>query len=496
MICSKLKYRRLKFLVLFVFGCFTCAIASAEQTGKKQLLPLEERMKKEISVEFRNIPIEDALMLMADQADVDIVKSPSVTGEVTVKLTDVPLDEALDNILAAYGYGYKMDKNMIRVVSKAEIAAEKEQETITLVTKTYRITYADVTEVATALEKFKSAEGSVTYVRGTSNIIVTDTESKMKEITNFIKEIDRVTPQVLVEARIYDISMTDQMEVGIEWFIGRNTSYGTAGPGGVGTNPVTKRDSPSYHSRTDPFATVGFNSAISKTPRTDGLIRFGILDPGIDIDVLLTANREIICAKLLACPRVLVLDNEQATFKIVEELPFQQLTQTTEGGNIGTTQFKEVGVELTVTPHIAPEQGKIRLQLAPKFSVQTDTVSIVIPIAGAAPITSPQPVVATREADTKVLVNDGQTVVLGGLRKRDVAQEISKIPLLGDMPILGRLFKFEGEKVVNSELLVFVTPKIVTEPVMTELEQHYYDKTETETCVPECPPTKVGDCTD
>ncbi len=149
---------------------------------------LEKQLKRKISVEFRNTPIEDALALMADQADVNIVKSPAVTGSVTVKLTNVPLKEALDNILAAHGYGYVADKSMIRVA----LASEIDQVAERIVSKIYRIRYTNVKEVESALRRFISRYGSLSSVPSKSNIIVTDTESHIKAIDKIIEEVDRV----------------------------------------------------------------------------------------------------------------------------------------------------------------------------------------------------------------------------------------------------------------------------------------------------------------
>ncbi len=470
------KFRGLWFLAIAALVMAVCAVAVAEN-DKEVRTTLEQRMQKKISVDFRNTPIEDVIRIMADQADVDIVKSPKVVGDVTATLTNVPLEEALNNILAAHGYGYTATKNMIRIAPIEEITAVSER----IDHKIYTITYADVKEVEAALNKFISKAGVVSSNPGTSNIIVTDTESKIKKITEFIEVIDRITPQVLVEARIYDISSTDEFDLGVEWSLGSNTNYGTGGPGSVGTNPTD---------RTEPFITGTFGSGINKAETTTGLIRFGILNSSIDIDALISAEQEKVCAKLLASPRVLVLDNETATFEIIEERPYQELTQAMGGGNIGTTQFKEIGIKLEVTPHIARD-GMVRLHLQPEFSTVIGTVSLPLP---GTTQTGPQPIVATRKTDTKVLVHDGQTVVLAGLRKKNVEQEWSKVPLLGDMPLLGILFKFEGEKTVNSELVVFVTPTIVIEPAMTGSEKWYFEATETEMCPPECPPTKIDPC--
>jgi type II secretory pathway component GspD/PulD (secretin) len=196
-------------------------------------------------------------------------------------------------------------------------------------------------------------------------------------------------------------------------------------------------------------------------------------------------------AKLLANPRILVLDNETATFKAIEEIPYQQLQQ---GGyqSFGTTEFKEVGVELEVTPHLA-KNGMVRLHIIPVFSVQVDSVEITTIGTGGASITSPQPVVDKREADTIALIRDGQTVVIGGLRKQTVTQLVTKVPLLSSIPVLGWLFTFEGEETVNSELVVFITPRIIKEPVLTETETQYLGATEIDS--PEPPTVRIDPVT-
>jgi type IV pilus assembly protein PilQ len=475
------KLRQLRMMPILMLFLWASGVALAQEAMENEktgevLTPLEQRMQKRITVDFSDTPIDEVLRSLAAQAETNIVKSPKVTGTVTATLKDVPLEEALNHILASQGYTYVTSENMMRVVPIGEVTETTEP----VVNRVYLITYADVKQVETAVGKFISKRGTISSSPGTSNIIVSDIESKIKAIDTFIEEIDRITPQILVEARIYDVVSTDNLDFGFEWFLGRNTTYGGTGVADVGVNPTG--------GRRDPFGTGGFNSGISQTSKTDGLIRFGILNDALDLDVLFSASHEKICAKLLASPRVLVLDNEMATFKIVQEVPFQELTQTAGGGNIGTTNFKEVGVELNVTPHVARD-SMIRLHLKPKFSTQTDTVSIIIPVPGSTPITSPQPVIANREADTKILIRDGQTVVLGGLRRQTVAQEISKIPLLGDIPLLGNFFKFEGDEVANSELLVFVTPRIVEEAAMSDTEAEQYDATETGPAI--CPPPRV-----
>lgn len=450
-------------VLVLMSSVFVSASANSGQGEKKEVLTdLERRMQKEISVDFRNTPIDDVLRIMADQADVDIVKSPKVIGTVTTTLTNVPLEEALNNILAAHGYGYVTSQNMIRVAPIGEITEKNEM----LVNRIYRITYANVNEVEKALKKFISGRGSLSSNPGTSNIIVTDTESKIKAIDTFIEEIDRITPQILVEVRIYDITSKDRLDLGVEWQAGRDTTFGgTSGITSVGTNPTKDRD---------PFMSGIFSGTTNEAENTTAALRFGWLNSGIDIDVLLRAEQEKIQAKLLANPRILVLDNETAIIKIISEIPYQEISESSQGGQIGSTEFREVGVELEVTPHVTRDD-MIRLQLAPKFSVQAQNLTV-----GTSGNQFSVPVVDRREVKTTLLIRSGQTVVLGGLRKKDVTQQVNKIPLLGDIPILGNLFRFESEDTVNSELVVFITPRIIINPVLSEDERQKYEVTEFE----------------
>lgn len=434
------------------------SIGKDNHTGSEVLSTLGQRMQKRISVDFRDTPIEDVIRIMAEQSEVDIVKSPNVTGNVTATLTNVPLEEALNNILISHGYGYVASNNMIRIASIDELNKASER----IESRIYRITYANVGEVEMALKKFISPQGSLSSNPGTSNIIVTDTESRIKAIDTFIEEIDRITPQIEVEARIYDITSQNKSDIGVEWNVGRDTSFNnlsstgtttlTTPPGSVGVNPA---------GMINPFMTGVFTGNTGKTVGTTGVFTFGWLANNLDIDVMLRAQKNVIDAKLLANPKILVLDNEDAKIEITSEIPYQELTQTSGGGDIGSTSFKDVGVTLHVKPHLTRDR-KIRLLVEPEFSVQTGNVTFA---SGA--LTYPQPIVAKRKAQTTLLIDDGQTVVLGGLRKKDVTKQVNKIPLLGDLPLIGLAFRFEGEDTTISELVVFITPKIVENPVLT-----------------------------
>ena len=464
-------------MLMLVSSVSAAKAQNAEAAQPGPVVDVAVGMAKPISVNFRATPIEDVIRVFADQGQMDIVKSPEVIGEVTALITDIPLGEALDNILSVHGYGYIQTEHMIRIVPQSIIDAKQEK----LKSKVYRVTYADVADVEKALQRFVSAEGQISSNAGTSNIIVSETEEKIGAIDQFMAEIDRITPQIMVEARIYDISSTDQLDLGIEWRVGRNTLY----------DPVTGA---AVGGATDPSIFNSFESSIGRTTKTAaGLLSFGIMHESLNLEAVLSAKQDDICATLLANPRIMVLDNETASIKIVSELPYQELTQTSDGGSIGTTSFKDVGVELEVTPHITRD-GMIRLKLAPKFSVQVDSVAIAIPGSGGTSIVFPQPVVDTRETTTTALIGDGQVVVIGGMRKKDSIQEVSKIPLLGDIPLLGELFKYRGEKTVNSELVVFIKPTIVIDTKLSEAESRHLEASENDLCTPQCAPKLIDDC--
>jgi len=406
------------------------------------LSAVQQRMQKEISVDFRETEIDDVLRALAKQANVDIVKSPQVIGNVTATLTNIPLEEALDQILAAHGYGYIPSENMIRVVPKSEIFDIREK----IISKVYRVTYANVKEVEKSLAKFISQQGSISSNSGTSNIIVTDTESKIEAIETFLEEIDRRTPQILIEVQIYDLTNTDALDLGIAW------KFDTDGI-------------PDWN---------GTFSGGSELADTVGSLAIGIVKHGIEITPTIRAELDDDEAKLLACPRLLVLDNETATFKSVTEVPYQKLSQGggSSGGSFGTTEFKEIGVELTVTPHVTAD-NLIRLHVIPIFSVEGTSADItyVSGSGGGEIATSSIPTVNKREANTITLVEDGQTVVIAGLRQLNVNKNDSGIPLLSDLPIIGGLFKHKSEQIVNSELVIFITPHIIDVPILSPREQ-------------------------
>jgi type II secretory pathway component GspD/PulD (secretin) len=202
----------------------------------------------------------------------------------------------------------------------------------------------------------------------------------------------------------------------------------------------------------DPFVGGTFDA------QNGGTLRLGLLDNAIDLQFALRALSKNIEAKLLANPRVLVLDNETANFEIVREIPYRELQQIGRADPITYTAFKNVGVQLKVTPHMAAG-GMIRLRISPQFGILVSQN-----IDGV-------PTVDTRRADTTAMLKDGQTIVIGGLRKREVSKTVSKVPVLGDMPLVNGLFRSQTESTQINELVVFITTRIVREPVLSDSEK-------------------------
>ncbi len=474
------------------------AIIDAEQLDKPAVMPIDAKLNKLITIDFIETPIEDVLRMIAQDAGIDIVKSPKVVGMVSATLNNVPVGEVLDNILAVHNFGYVKTNNMIRIVPASELVNPNEK----MVSKVYRLTYADVTAVSQALGKFISSKGSMSVNPGTSNIVITDTESKVKAIDEFIEEVDRVTEQVVVEVRIYDVTDNNAISLEAMWNAGRVTdnavitetkSTTRTESGGVVTEtstestnkvaqPVTQTTGAgipysdqsqagkgtagtpihgaSATKRSDPFAASSFDSA------NGGAIRVGFFNDSISIDLLLTALRSQGFAKLLANPTIMVLDNETANFDIIQEIPYKEQSETSQGGQLTSTKFKEVGVKLQVTPHITRD-GMLRMHIMPEFGI-VENMRIGEP-----------PTINTRRLDTIALLKSGQTVVLGGLKQYETTKDYRKVPILGDVPLLGQLFRSESESVKASELVVFIRPFIISNvPELTAGQSYILGRTE------------------
>jgi len=510
-------------------------LIQGEQTASAEGRPAEktakEKLRTKVTISSTDTPIEKVLMDLADQAKIDIIKSPKVTGNITVKVTGVPLEEALTNILAVYNCTYIATENMVRVVPLPEMGADVKEPQVTRI---YKITYAEVNAVASALRSFISGKGEIGTNEGTSHIIVTDTEDKIKAVDKFIEQIDHITSQVLVEVRIYDVTTKEGFELDPRWHVGRNAPY-TADTVLLPADEVTEIEvGPEKQTFTDtgredegrwtfpypdpdkliPFSQtdmtqerLGWDHGRTETEAvydrpplimsnwrrkpyaggsfdriTGGTLSFGVLNNAVDLNLALTILHSQVEARLLANPRILVLDNEPAKFEIVREYPYRELLQVTREDPMSYTDFKKVGVDLKVTPHIARD-GMLRLEIEPEFSVLVSRESLSV-LKGTDDLGNMSyvrvlgvPVIDARRLETTAMIKDGQTITIGGLRKREVTKDIARVPVLSDIPLLGGLFTSESESVAINELVIFITATIITEPTLSESEQKLLGET-------------------
>jgi general secretion pathway protein D len=300
----------------------------------------------------------------------------------------------------------------------------------------FRTQYITARAAEQALQAVLSKDGRVGVMEKEDRLLVTDHVENLAMVEKVLERIDQPRPQVRITALIYDVSLQDIERLGLNW---NRLGYDS------GTGQTTD-----LAAGTAPFGGLEFaDGAISSLSGGAGNIAFGTLSRHFDINAVLLALRQANDARLLADPNVAVLENEQAVFRSVREIPIQQLTETQQGGTIGTTAFREAGIKLTVTPKISCD-GTICMEVAPEFSrfVGSDD--------------NGQPIIDTREAKTTLRVANRQTVVIGGLRQRDDIGDFNGIPYLQDLKVVGRLFRSRNTTVRESELVVFISPEIIS----------------------------------
>ena len=293
--------------------------------------------------------------------------------------------------------------------------------------------FVPATEMAVALAPLLGPLGKVSAMENEGRLLIVDAPSNLLAIRGAVRELDVPRVQVRIRALIYDCAIEDGRDLGLNWG-GQLRGRGFAADG-------------------SPLQTLTFNGvtaagAVNPTA-AGGLAAAQTASRFLDLTSTLRALNESKDSRLLADPNVVVLNHERADIKIVTEVPYQELTQSALGGAIGTTSFREAGVRLEVTPHIAPD-GTVVMLVHPEFSV----------LSGFTPDTN-APIIDTREATTTVRIADRETLVLGGLRQRSKVRSRNSLPFFGDLPLCGRLFRKQNFEVRESELLVFLTPEIV-----------------------------------
>jgi type II secretory pathway component GspD/PulD (secretin) len=307
----------------------------------------------------------------------------------------------------------------------------------TRATEVFNLNFANAKQMEKTVSNLVSSGGKVGIDERLNSIVVIDTTANLEQIRQAVGKLDIKAPQVMIEALIVNVKLTDELKMGIDWTkLGTSTNYFNQGLSITGNS--------------NPYGKVTFSTTSGKW-NFQGLIDF------------VETNKNV---KILANPKVLVLNNQTATIDSIEEIPYRELTETSAGGSIGTVSFKEAGIKLEVTPQIS-DDGYIIMHVKPEQSAQTGKFTIE---------NSETPVIETRRTDTTLRVKDGQTIIIGGLRKSEPSVVKSKIPILGDIPLLGALFRKVDIDLIESELGVFITPHIYTDGELSAEELKLIEK--------------------
>jgi type IV pilus assembly protein PilQ len=431
-----------------------------------------------LTLNFQNIDTRAVLQLLADASGQNIVVSDSVKGSVTLRLQNVPWDEALDIILRTKGLGERREGNVIIVAPAAELAErEKEelaaqknvQELEPLQTEFLQINYAKAADLAALIKSrtgsLLSSRGSVSVDERTNTLLLQDTPEHLADIRRMVAALDVPVRQVLIEARVVIVNNDFERELGT--VLGLTGVQGN-GPSGIvtstgssaGVDTIVSSALTNVASTGTPFPVTlpTGGSALQRynvnlpTPNAGGSIAFGVLGADYLVDLELSAAQMETRADIVSAPRVVTANQKKAVILQGTEIPYQQSASS----GATTISFEKAVLSLTVTPQITPD-NRIILDL----DVKDDSVGQVVVQSGGVNV----PSIDTQEVTDQVVVNDGQTVVLGGILVTTQRVDQTKIPLLGDIPVLGHLFKQTIRKNNKDELLVFVTPKIIHQGV-------------------------------
>ncbi|MBF0285033.1 MAG: type IV pilus secretin PilQ [Magnetococcales bacterium] len=417
-----------------------------------------------ITLDFQDISVQNAIKLIAEVSDLNIITSDSVSGTLTMRLVDVPWDQALDLILEARGLGKVKQGNIIRVAPLAEIQSmaqvrlqteQSAQQLEPLVTEMIPVSFADVNQIRTLLtegdvqlgSRILSSRGTVAVDPRTTTLIIKDTVSNLAKIREMIQRLDKPIPQVLIEARIVEVDRVSQETLGINWGFNYrpNSQAAKWGLSSSVANASTVQQATADLGAARPQMATPANVNL-KPAGTVGNIGFnlGTLSPMLDLGVELGALETFGKAKVISSPRVLTTNNQSASIQQGINQPYP--TESSSGGT--TYSFIQATLMLTVTPQITPNNYITLTVLASNNSL------------GTAPSGSPPPI-NTKQVNTKVLVKNGDTIVLGGIYQNSTNEDKTGVPALSEIPLFGWLFKNYATRTSQTELLIFITPRVV-----------------------------------
>ncbi len=408
---------------------------------------------EKISFNFQDIPVRNVLQMIAQKMAINLVIGDNVQGNITLQLDNVPYDQALDIILKTKDLDKRVNGNIMLISTfqdlidreTKELKSKEDLRTLAAIEQeTVQVKYAKAKNLTEVLSKFSTSRGSIVFDERTNKIIISDTKARIEDLKKKVETLDIPVRQVVIESRIVFAKNSAEKDIGIQWsggykrVDGNNTTL--AGGNLAGLNNI-KSNADSSNIPTSSLINMG-----AANP-TSGLA-IGFMNNTFALDVALSALEKDGDIEIVARPKIITADQKTATIESGKEYPYLELS---DNGNSGVS-FKEILLSLGVTPQITPSD-KIMLDL----KITQDSV---------AELTDSGPAIDSTKIDTQVLANNGETIVLGGIFKSDIVKEVDKTPFLGDLPVLGNLFKRTVNKDERSELIIFITPKIIESEII------------------------------
>ena len=427
-----------------------------------------------VTFNFQDVPVRTVLQLIAEESGLNIVASDTVTGNVTLRLVNVPWDQALDIVLQAKGLDKRRSGNVVWIAPQSEIAQyEQDKEDarialsnrVELVTEYIQINYHNAAQIYKALTEakgvggsgggggqggqgsnvdtgFLSPRGRLVADERTNTLMISDTPKKVAEMKELIRVIDRPVDQVVIEARVVVATESFMRELGARFGL-TGTKDNVAFSGNLDVNDDNLNSTSTI--------TRGLMTDLAVT-NPAGAVALSILNAGYLLDVELSAMQTQGRGEVISNPRIVTSNQREAVIRQGQEVGYVTI-QPAQAGGVATpsVQFKEVLLEMRVTPTITND-GRVFLNL----NVKKDEIEGFVDTS-----IGDVPQISTRSVNTAVLVEDGQTVVVGGVYEFRERDDVSKVPFLGDIPFLGNLFKKKGRSKEKAELLIFVTPKVL-----------------------------------
>lgn len=419
---------------------------------------------RRISLDLQDADLVNVLRLFGELANLNIVLSPEVKGKVTVRLVNIPWDQAMEIILKMNGLGFVTEDNIIRIASQGSLAKEAEEELRTkeakkkaedLITRIIPVNYSEAGKIETTIKKSLTPRGETVVDARTNTLIVKDISRAVDEVVELIRRLDRPTPQIMIEARIVEASLNFNRQIGVQWGGQVNMGADTGNPTGFNfPNSISITGGPTMGQTPSGNGNYFVNMPAAAGAGTGGgalAFNFGSLGGWLNLDLVLSALESTGEGKVISTPRVSALDNKEAKIEQGVSIPFA----TSQAGGATNVQFIDAKLSLNVTPHATPD-NKIFMKIkatknAPDTSLQG---------AGG------QPSIRKNEAETEMLLGDGETAVIGGILVIDRGTTITKVPFFGDIPLIGWLFRSKSVREEKRELLIFITPRIVKQEVI------------------------------